>query len=61
MVSKYADDFVANGLGYPMGLSESLYEQERNKLGEFTPIPSRQLTPPGTPNNKKKKNDFVSI
>ena len=61
MNSKYADDFVANGLGYAMGLSASLYEQERNRSGEFSRTPSIQLTPPGTPNKKKRKNDFVSI
>ena len=61
MNSKYADDFVANGLGYAMGLSASLYEQERSKLGEFSQTPSIQLTPPGSPIKKKSKNDFVSV
>jgi len=59
MNSKYADDFVANGLGYAMGLSASLYEQERSKLGEFSQTPSIQLTPPGSPIKKKSKNDFA--
>merc|ERR1719427_1530628 len=49
--SKYLDDFVSNGLGMAMGLSASLYEQEK-RFDDFVappPQPSIQLTPPGSP------------